>query len=534
MVNGRNWSILRSRDHRRSFGVPNQLLGLLTVFTLARLVAAAAIPMTEDEAYYRLWSQSIDFGYFDHPPMVAWWIAAGQAVFGDNALGARVLAVLATTLTSLLIYGIARECRLGFATATLSAIWYNATLLVGFGGQLIVPDGPSTLFWTFTLFSLLRARHAAPMWWLAAGVSAGLAVLSKYSALFIAPGCVLWLLSSAEGRRKLSSPWPWLCAACAVGVASTNVAWNAAHHWVSFQKQFGRAAPDQLTLKHVVELIASQAILLNPLLTPLAVAGVGLGLQKRGRPLDGRWMLTAFTLPFAAYLIVHSLHAGVQGHWPAPLYPGLSVLAASAARGSSRWRVICRRGLAPAGCIVAVAVLIHLMWPATDWFGKMDLTGQLRDWPRFARSIEQTRTANGAGWVGSLSFGQVALLENTRQIHAPILQITERARYAFARPPAPAAMAQPGLIVDLSRRVTAKDLSVCFGVVTPLGQIERGLASTVPVSLRRFGLGPRHYTYALFRVDHAKTDIVKDGCWEAKTLADSLRAKSKRAGALFK
>jgi len=174
------------------------------------------------------------------------------------------------------------------------------------------------------------------------------------------------------------------------------------------------------------------------------------------------------------------------------------------------------------------------MWPATDWLGRLDLTGQLRDWPRFARSIENIREETGAAWVGSLSFGQVALLENTRQVHAPVLQITERARYAFAKPPEPAAIAQPGLIVDLSRRVTAQDLSVCFGVVTPLGQIERGLPSTVPLPLRSLGLGPRHYTYALFRVAGPKTDIVKDGCWEAKTLADSLRAKTKRAGAIFK
>lgn len=534
MVKGRIRLTLHAYSHRRRWGVPDRLLGFLTVLTLVRLVAAAIVPMTEDEAYYRLWSHSIDFGYFDHPPMVAWWIAAGQWILGDTALGARVLAVSATTLTSFLIYQIARECHLSFGTATRAAIWYNATLLVGFGGQLIVPDGPSTLFWALTLFCLLRARDGATVWWLAAGVSAGLAVLSKYSALFLAPGCLFWLASSAEGRRKLASPGPWVCAACAVAIASTNVIWNAAHHWVSFEKQFGRAAPDHLTLKHVAELIATQAVLLNPFLTLFAISGIRLGLQNRIRPLDGLWMLTAFTLPFAIYLVVHSLHAGVQGHWPAPLYPGLSVLAAAAAGGSERWRKISRRSLAPAGGAIAALVLVHLMWPATDWFGRLDLTGQLRDWPRFAQSIEKARQLSGAGWVGSLSFGQVALLENTGQIHAPVLQITERTRYAFSQPPPAKVLAQPGLIVDLSRRVTGGDLSTCFRRVTPLSQIERGLPSTVPLWLRPFGLGPRHYTYALFRVEGPKNDIVRDGCWEAKTLADSLRAKSKRAGAIFK
>lgn len=519
---------------RRVLGIPSYLLIALTLWTFVRFMAAAFIPMTEDEAYYRLWSKVIAFGYYDHPPMVAWWIAAGRSLFGDTALGARLLAVLATTLTSFLIYGVARECHLSYSTASLAAVWYNATLLVGFGGQLIVPDGPSTLFWTLTLFSLLRTRRGSNVWWLAAGLAAGLAVLSKYSALFIAPGCVLWLTTSNEGRRKLSSPWPWLCAAIAVMIASTNVLWNATHHWVSFEKQFGRAAPDGLTVKHVFELIATQAVLLNPFMAPLAVAGVALGLRRGARALDGLWMLTAFTLPFATYLLIHALHAGVQGHWPAPLYPGLSILSAAAAHGAGRWRAVCRRHVALFGTSIALAVLLHLMWPATDWFGRLDLSGQLRDWPRFAQTIERVRETHGAGWVGSLSFGQVALLENTGKVHAPILQITERARYAFEPPLQPETLKRPGLIVDLSRRVTTQDLAACFGSVTPLGELERGEDSTVPASLRRLGLGPRHYTYALFRVADPRNDIVKEGCWEAKTLADSIRAKSRRAGAIFK
>ena len=504
------------------------LIGLIAVLTVGRLIAAGVTPLSEDEAYYRLWSQHLAFGYFDHPPMVAWWIAAGRALVGDTALGARLLPCLATALCSVLIYGIARQCRATSATAARAAVWYKATLLVGFGGHLIVPDVPSSLFWTATVYLLLRSRDGGAGIWGLAGVTAGLAVLSKYSALFLAPGVFVWLVSSAEGRDRLRTPWPWVCLAAAALVASTNVIWNATHDWVSFDKQFGRAAADRFTPRHLLELIGTQFLLINPLMAPFALAGLRRAVARRVLPLDGRWLLAAVTLPFAAYLVLHSLHAGVQGHWPAPLYPGLALLAALAAERASGWLRLSARWVAPVGAAVSLFALIHLALPATDWFGRIDLSGQMRGWPVFADRVETLRLQTGAAWVGALSFGQVGMLDNERRIQAPILQIIERSRYRFQPPPSAATLARPGLIVDFSRRVTAGDLQGCFARVTPLGEIQRGGDARPPPALQRLGLGPRQYTYALFLVQGPKVDLARDGCWEAKTLADSLRARQRR------
>ena len=49
-----------------------------------RLLAAYFVPLNPDEAYYFLWSRFPAWSYFDHPPMVAWWIAAGTAIFGER------------------------------------------------------------------------------------------------------------------------------------------------------------------------------------------------------------------------------------------------------------------------------------------------------------------------------------------------------------------------------------------------------------------------------------------------------------------
>ena len=66
------------------FGAPRRLVLWLLLLSLVRLAAAGLVPLTEDEAYYRLWAQHPALGYYDHPPMMAWWIHVGVRLVGDQ------------------------------------------------------------------------------------------------------------------------------------------------------------------------------------------------------------------------------------------------------------------------------------------------------------------------------------------------------------------------------------------------------------------------------------------------------------------
>ena len=203
------------RDPRRA------ILLLAVGLALLRLAIGGAVHLTEDEAYYRLWAQHLQLGYFDHPPMIAWWIRAGTTIFGDTPLGIRLLPALASGLNTWLIGDLARQLGAEPKTALRAALWYNATLTVCVGGMLAIPDAPASLFWTITLCCLARVREREA-WWLAAGLAAGLAVMSKYSGLFLAPGVLLWLALTPGGLKVLRRPWPWLAAAVAVAVFAPN------------------------------------------------------------------------------------------------------------------------------------------------------------------------------------------------------------------------------------------------------------------------------------------------------------------------
>jgi 4-amino-4-deoxy-L-arabinose transferase-like glycosyltransferase len=473
---------------------------VVAVTLVLRLIAGGLIHLTEDEAYYRLWSMSPALGYYDHPPMIAWWIWLGRQILGDNSLSVRLGPILASAATGLLIFDAARLAGAGRATAARAAIWFNATLLVLAGGFLAVPDAPASLFWTLTVWCALKAGPGPALrWWAAAGAAAGLATLSKYSALFIAPGMLLWLTATAKGRRQLRTPGPWLAAAIAGALFGLNLAWNAEHGWLTFAKQFGRVTPQGFAPRYLVELALGQILLLSPLVALFAVAGAFVRSRRPGT-ID-LWPFAAIGAPFAAFLVLHSLHDRVQAHWPAPLYPLIAICAAAAAeRLSDRapWRRLAQA--APiVGFAFGAAALAVLALPGGA-FGRYDLALPVRGWSVFATRIDGLRAASGAAWVGTTSYGLAAELADEPAIKVPVAQIAERDRWReLAVGPDPNT-GQTGLVIDLARRIDRTALSACFSKVTPLGTLTRG------------DPGEPGKAYAAFAVGAARRDILAVGC----------------------
>ncbi|HEY7851524.1 MAG TPA: glycosyltransferase family 39 protein [Caulobacteraceae bacterium] len=482
-------------------GLPGGLIAVIAVTLAMRLVVGGLTHLTEDEAYYRLWSMAPAFGYYDHPPMIAWWIWLGRQIVGDTPLGVRVLPILASAVTSFLVFDMVRLVGADRQVAGRAGVWFNATLLVLAGGFLAVPDAPASLFWSLCLWCALKALASRPLaWWAAAGLAAGLATLSKYSTLFIAPGMLIWLCASPSGRSQLRAPGPWVAMAIAAAMFGANVIWNAHHHWLTFDKQFGRVAPHQFAPRYLVELFAGQALLLNPVIALFAGAAV----FTRPKPAQRAVDLTPFfalSAPFIAYLVLHSLHDRVQGHWPAPLYPMLSICAAVGAQrlGEGRgWRWL--RQAAPGVGFSLGALAMVLLFAPGGALGRHDLALPLRGWPAFAGRLEALRVSGGAAWVGTTSYGLASELADEPGLSAPIIQLAERKRWNDLAVGVRADLTKPGLAVDLTRRLSAPALGRCFTTVTPLGVITRG------------DPGEAGKPYAAFIVAGPRRDILAQGC----------------------
>jgi len=455
---------------------PAGLVLLVGLLTALKIFAAANAHFVEDEAYYRIWGLYPALSYYDHPPMIGWWITAGQAVFGDTVFAVRALVVASGVIGSLALW---RTATLLFdrKVAGWAVLFLNTSLLVGIGGILATPDAPSVLFWGLSLWALaeLSASRNAN-WWLVVGLMAGLGLLAKYSVLFLGAGIVLWLVWVPGARRWWASWQLWAGGLIAVLCFAPVLFWNHLHDWVSFYKQFGRAGSGGFTFKYIFEFLGALIGLMNPLTSILAIPGAVI-LARRFRSRDNAASLLLLTvLPFLAYLVYHSFHARVQANWPAPLFPAFAMMAAvfvaGLPAGKTIWDWLARAGVC-LGLIVAIVIQLHAVWPITGALARKDPTFQLRGWPEIGAALKEIANSEGAGFVATTSYGLNGQLDFLLKDTVPVVQLTERIRYIMADDPAPALFDEPGLYVAIERRDKADELATSFREVKPLAELTR-------------------------------------------------------------
>jgi len=443
---------------------------LLTV-TAVRLAVAANMPFSADEAYYRVWAHALAPGYLDHPPMVALWIRAGTALAGDTPLGIRLFGPLSALLGSLLLWRAGEDLRPGGSAGRRAAWLLNGTLLLNAGAVVMTPDTPLLLFWTASLAALARLlRTGRAAWWFAAGAAAGLAFDSKYTAILLAPGVLVWLLAVPSLRPWLRRWEFWAAWALAVALAAPVLVWNAAHGWVSFSRQGGRAGDwhPAGAWHFVPEFLAGQIGLATPLLAVLFVIGLWRFVRGGAWRAPATGLLAATTLVPLAVLSQHALGGRVQANWAAILYPGLALAAALTVE--KFWRTAVSFGLAVSGVVYLQAVLAPFSLPRKLDFSLIRLAG----WDGLARDVEAARIAAGADCVAADEYGLAA--ELAYRLPGPVLGAEPRWAL-FDLPPAPAACATVLLVRSARRGVLPSD-----GIwlhPTQAGQVERVRAGKI-------------------------------------------------------
>ena len=224
---------------------PRQLLAvaaLIAAMTALRLVYASVTDLRTDEAYYWTWSKESVLSFLDHPPMIAWFIRFGTSIFGDTNLGVRFTGILAMLVTQLLLADIVRRVTHDFRVVVFAVLMPEAALYYGLLMAKVSPDTALIPFAVAMLWALVRLTESGDgRWWLAAGVFAGLSLLSKFTAVMLLPAVAAFMLVPSWRRRWLSSPYPWAAALIAVAVFSPVLIWNAGHDWASFRFQLVRA-----------------------------------------------------------------------------------------------------------------------------------------------------------------------------------------------------------------------------------------------------------------------------------------------------
>ena len=461
-----------SRAPRRALVCIAALMGL-------RAVVAAQAPLAFDEAYYWLWSKSLATGYLDHPPLIAYVIRLGTTIFGDTPLGVRAVPLVLLVGATWAVWRSGANLLGSEAGGATAAVFFNVTLMSGTVGLAATPDSPAMAAAAFFVFCLAQvAETERPAWWLAAGVAGGFALLSKYTAPFLAAGALLWLCLSPRERRWLRSPWPYLGAVLSLVMFAPVIVWNAAHDWISFSWQFGRVVSRGFSLRYLGDFAAGQVGLATPFILLLGLAGM-LGIvateAKRRAPI---LLVVAMLAPAAAYFVWHSLHARVQGNWPSFLYPAFCIAAAWPAQGGGlggRVLRFSRAAAVPTAVLLTLIVYVHAFWPLVSAPGSLDPVARILavGYGPVVDEVEALRRQTGAKGIVTTSYAQTGWLAFYLATHPPVVQLTERDRWHQEPPPGPDLMAGPVLYVTESWRDLKETVAERFARITLLARISR-------------------------------------------------------------
>jgi 4-amino-4-deoxy-L-arabinose transferase-like glycosyltransferase len=202
--------------------------------SLLRAYAAFNFPLTADETYYWSWSLHPSFGYTDHPPMVAWLIAAGSWL-GHSYGSVRLPFVIAEAVAALAV-GMAASIIAGSARAgAFAAIVFTLIPQTKLEFAECIPDGAYVLSWSLALWAAAAlARRSSPQVIVALGCALAATVYSRTFGWALVAGVLAWALTA---RRDLLRP---VAAACAIAVLAyiPFLAWNASVGWETFAFEF--------------------------------------------------------------------------------------------------------------------------------------------------------------------------------------------------------------------------------------------------------------------------------------------------------
>jgi 4-amino-4-deoxy-L-arabinose transferase-like glycosyltransferase len=353
----------------------NAVLLLIAISGLLRIALAACLGLSVDESYTVAVGRQFALSYFDHPPLHIWLVEGWARLIGsEETVVVRLPFIALFAGSTWLMYRLAASA-FGERAGFWAALALNLAPLFTVGtASWVLPDGPLVFFSLLAVWLLIGALSAKTpprselILWLAIGACAGLALLSKYLAVFPFIGMAVFLLSTPY-RRLLATPAPWLALLVAALLCTPVLVWNAEHAWASFAFQGGRALPGKLSMGRLILDMSGQLAYLLPW-TAAALLFAIVRAFKRGPRDEARWLFACLAIGPICFFSLAGLWAQILPHWPA-----VGWLFAFPLLGDELARLELHRGRLARGLAVATAgVLVALVAVAASQatFGWMD------------------------------------------------------------------------------------------------------------------------------------------------------------------
>jgi hypothetical protein len=294
-----------------------------------------------DEFYYIACGERLDWGYVDHPPLVALVTATTRGLLGDSLVAVRLPAALAGAATVIVAGVLAYELgakRFGQGLAALAVLVATVYLPLH---HILSMNAWEPLLWAgVTVFLIRGLDRARAREWIYAGILAGIGLQNKHSMLLFGFALLVGLALS-PARRTLLTRGPWVMGGIAAAIFLPNVVWQVQHDWPTLEFVQQARAHKNLALPPVA-FILQQVLVMNPVNAVVWASGLGWFLVA---PAARGWRFLGWAYLALLVLLIAS---GGKDYYLAPYYP---MLFAGGAVAIERWT-------AAAGWRRAVRVLL--------------------------------------------------------------------------------------------------------------------------------------------------------------------------------
>jgi len=386
---------------KRTASYKKRTLLLIAGFFIFRCIIASFLELGNDEAYYWLYSQKLQWNYFDHPPIVAVWakLFTANLLIDYSEFFLRSGSIIGCALSAWFLYktvALLHSERAGFFAACL----YNASFYAGLtAGIYLMPDSPQMVFWTFSLWMIARISLDENNWtsWVLLGIAAGLCIMSKIHGAFIWVGMGSFIL--LHKRNWLAKPQLYVAFGLTLLIISPIIIWNIQYDFITYQFHSKRVTIDSNQLQNfsLFKEIVHQFFWNNPFNVVLILWGLFSLNRRKTKRLTALSIYQFIGLPLALILLFFSIFRDtILIHWNGPAYVSLLPVAAIQLANINKYSVFPRWLQLSIGTFIIVlvgwALTVHF-YPGTwgskakDNLGHGDISLDLFGWREAANQF---------------------------------------------------------------------------------------------------------------------------------------------------
>jgi hypothetical protein len=292
---------------------------------IAGLIQSYYTELLDDEAYYWVFSRFLDWGYFDHPPMIALMIKAGYTVF-HNELGVRIISLLLNIATLFLLEKlIARKNDLLFYAIAFSLV------VIQIGGILAVPDSP-LIFFTALFFFCYKKFIENSSWanTFLLGIVAACLLYSKYHGVLI----IFFVLIS--NLKLFTNYKTYLAGIIALICFVPHLLWQYNHDWVSFRYHLFESNVNPYKFSYTTEYLAGQLLLAGPIAGIIIVPAALLYKTKGSLEKALKFTLVGLYI----FFLISSFRGRVEANWTSAAIVPLVILSHQFLYNRIKWRKV--------------------------------------------------------------------------------------------------------------------------------------------------------------------------------------------------